>query len=99
MDIVMDAGVVVGMVLFFLLIARGIFKIFDRYFKSSNDDEINEDIQEIINYGNGVYYFEQTEDDFGKALSKFIAEHPELRLVVISGEIYDQEGYFVIFEP
>jgi len=56
----------------------------------------------IINYRNGVYYFDYNLEDFAKSLSQFIEEHPELRFVSFTGigannHDYDK-GYFVVFE-
>lgn len=32
----------------------------------------------ITNYGNNVYYFAAVEDDFGRCLSDFLTDHPDL---------------------
>lgn len=56
----------------------------------------------IVKYDNGIYYFE-FKHDFGKELSRFMDEHPELELVNFAP--YDQCrsyggatcGYFVYF--
>jgi len=70
---------------------------------------------EIVDFGNGVYYFPYVRADFGRNLSRFIAEHPELRYVDAAPDgtgsrdgTYDSMsgyehgrtvGYFVVFEP
>lgn len=57
---------------------------------------------DIKNYGNGVYHFMYTDELFPKALSAFIAAHPELEVLAISGDaakLYSQNsGYFVVFK-
>ncbi len=56
----------------------------------------------VVDYRNGVYYFDCVEDVFGNALSRFIHEHPELRVVTMSGNGTDihgyDTGYFVVTE-
>ncbi|MEI7919396.1 MAG: hypothetical protein WCH65_04260 [bacterium] len=56
----------------------------------------------ITPFGNGMYYFGFVEDNFGKQLSLFIDQHPELRMVSFTTN--DRKngftiGYFVKFEP
>lgn len=58
---------------------------------------------DIQDYGNGVYHFGYTGELFPKALSAFIAAHPELEVLAISGNssynIYGKDsGYFVVFK-
>lgn len=57
---------------------------------------------DIQDYGNGVYHFMYTDELFPKALSAFIAAHPELEVLAISGnsaKVYGQNsGYFVVFK-
>ena len=57
---------------------------------------------DIQDYGNGVYYFMYTGELFPKALSAFIAAHPELEVLAISGKsssLYGHNsGYFVVFK-
>jgi len=54
----------------------------------------------IVDYGNGVYYFEATEAVFGNALSKFISEHPKLQVITMApndtGGHGFTLGYFVV---
>lgn len=56
---------------------------------------------DIVSYGNGVYYFPFTEEEFGKALSLFIQENPNLQLLSFSGDGTDgygkDIGYFAVF--
>lgn len=59
---------------------------------------------EILNYGNGVYYFPYIQDDFANALSAFRGQYPELELITIT-PIYDPntvttvlKGYLVCFK-
>ncbi len=55
----------------------------------------------VVDYKNGVYYFDYIEEDFANALSKFIADHPDLEFVDAigngSGEYGCNMGYFVVF--
>ena len=58
---------------------------------------------DIQDYGKGVYYFRYTGELFPKALSAFIAAHPELEVLAISGDGSDtyghhNSGYFVVFK-
>jgi|GEM_PF-3567291 len=46
----------------------------------------------------GVYYFDYRLDDFGKALTKFKAHHPELIVTAISGSGPIGGGYWVNME-
>lgn len=57
----------------------------------------------VIDYGNGVFYFDKTKSAFGNTLSCFIKAHPDLELVSIAGDgtsgAYGAEnGYFVVFK-
>lgn len=57
---------------------------------------------QISDLGNGVYFFNYYPEMFGHDLSKFLTEHPQLRVVSIAG--YDgglyghTSGYYVVFE-
>lgn len=55
----------------------------------------------IVDYGNGVYYFDSVEADFANALSTFISQHPELQLQAMCGNGRSPNGrdlgYFVVF--
>lgn len=61
----------------------------------------------IKDYGNGVYYFDYTKNEFGEQLSLFIGQHPELRMVSFASDNDGKvalpsggtAGYFVKFEP
>lgn len=57
---------------------------------------------DIQDYGNGVYHFMYDSSLFPKVLSAFIAAHPELEVLAISGDaakLYSQNsGYFVVFK-
>ena len=57
---------------------------------------------DIQDYGNGVYHFMYTGELFPEALSAFIAAHPELEVLAISGNsssLYGHNsGYFVVFK-
>lgn len=57
---------------------------------------------DIQDYGNGVYHFMYNHNLFPRALSAFIAAHPELEVLAISGnsaKVYGQNsGYFVVFK-
>jgi hypothetical protein len=53
----------------------------------------------VVDYGNGVYYFDYTRASFGNALSKFLSEH-NCRVEAVAGDgtaLYGvDEGYFVV---
>ena len=51
----------------------------------------------FYDYGNGVYYFPSNLSTFGYELSRFIGEHPELKVSGIS-VTGTADGYFVICE-
>ncbi|MFC1622568.1 hypothetical protein ACFL1Y_01050 [Patescibacteria group bacterium] len=55
----------------------------------------------IVDYGNGVYYFNLISADFANAISQFIGEHPELELIALTGDVTGGSGYavgyFVVF--
>lgn len=57
---------------------------------------------DVVDYGNGVYYFAKIEADFGNALSAFIKSHAELEVVTITsngtGVHGSNLGYFVIMK-
>ncbi|MFA6228070.1 MAG: hypothetical protein WC668_02685 [Patescibacteria group bacterium] len=57
---------------------------------------------DIIDYGNGVYYFSHNRANFGNTLSMFIKTHPELELVSVAADnsgIYGATiGYFVVLK-
>ncbi|OGL97115.1 hypothetical protein A2318_00720 [Candidatus Uhrbacteria bacterium RIFOXYB2_FULL_45_11] len=57
----------------------------------------------VLDYQNGVYYFDCTEANFGNALSQFIASHPNLSLVTLTGNgtgghYGTVDGYFAVFQ-
>jgi hypothetical protein len=59
-------------------------------------------VDQLVSHGNGVYYFKARSDSFGKALSSFIAAHPELEFVSLAPRVsgFDgcqTDGYFVVF--
>lgn len=58
---------------------------------------------EIVAYGNGVYYFPYIGAKFGNSLSTFLESHTELEVVAMTGNgrgAYGTEiGYFVVFRP
>ncbi|MEK7640814.1 MAG: hypothetical protein AAB389_02360 [Patescibacteria group bacterium] len=55
----------------------------------------------VVDYKNGVYYFDYRGPDYANALSKFIAEHPDLEFVDSTGNGTgghgSDRGYFVVF--
>lgn len=51
----------------------------------------------FYDYGNGVYFYRADVSRFGYELSKFIGEHPELKVLGISVASLGA-GYFVICE-
>jgi hypothetical protein len=55
----------------------------------------------VVDYGNGVYYFNYTGTGFGNALSTFLSEHRELELLSMTGDgtgaYGSDDGYFVVF--
>lgn len=68
---------------------------------NSNNVKIGQTTGNVVDYGNGVFYFKSTEDVFANNLSAFIAGHPDLLLVSIAGNgtgVHGADnGYFVIF--
>lgn len=56
-----------------------------------------------IDYGNGVFYFPCTGDDFGNALSKFITGHPKCTVSSMASDGAHisgiDAGYFVVCQP
>lgn len=58
---------------------------------------------EIISFGEGLYYFGYIPKKFGPQLLNFIGEHKELRLIAFAPNDYEghghTSGYFVYFEP
>ena len=59
-------------------------------------------IDALISHGNGVYYFKESADNFGKSLSSFIVAHPELEFVSLAPQVSGYEGcktdgYYVVF--
>jgi len=54
-----------------------------------------------VDYGNGVWYFDAVRANFGNKLAAFVAVHPELELVTMTGDATGTNGfdlgYFVIF--
>lgn len=57
--------------------------------------------RDIVDYGNGVYYFDATRDTFANKLSAFIMAHSELEFVGMTGDSDStygiSRGYFVVF--
>ncbi|AKM81994.1 TPA: hypothetical protein DD449_02935 [Candidatus Berkelbacteria bacterium] len=55
----------------------------------------------VIDYENGVYYFDSIEANFANSLSGFIKDHPDLELVSMAGDDMGihgaSKGYFVVF--
>jgi hypothetical protein len=53
-------------------------------------------------FGNGVYYFPQTDQAFGEVLSGFIGNNPDLQLITIApndNNLYGHtSGYFAVFK-
>lgn len=66
-----------------------------------NVKDVSVSDSKVVDYKNGVYYFDYTEANFANALSKFISEHPELELISFTGDgnaSYGRDdGYFVVF--
>ncbi len=58
--------------------------------------------ENIIDYGNYVYYFNYAGADFGNAVSDFREKHPELELITSTSDNTDgygsTVGYFVFFK-
>lgn len=55
----------------------------------------------IVHYGEGVYYFDSVDANFGNALADFVANHQDLELISVApndnkGSGYTT-GYFVVF--
>ncbi len=56
--------------------------------------------KKIINYNNGVYYFNSTRAEFANTLSFFLKENQDLELVSMTSDDYSGGtlGYFVVFK-
>ncbi|TSC83271.1 MAG: hypothetical protein G01um101419_101 [Parcubacteria group bacterium Gr01-1014_19] len=58
-------------------------------------------MQNIVNYGNNIYYFPHVEASFGNHLATFLNEHKDLEVVSIAADDYCghgyTKGYFVVF--
>jgi hypothetical protein len=56
--------------------------------------------QGIINYGNGVYYFDYVGAEFGNALATFIRQHPDYQVITVTMDgsygYGKTAGYFVV---
>jgi len=97
-------------VVFFAVLLLALASCSEKSTKELYDSLPNVD---YYDYGNGVYYFSRGIDDdteapylfagkFAEALSKFIAEHPNLELVSMTGDGSRQFngqdiGYFGLF--
>lgn len=73
------------------------------YNSVANPDKVSQTTEsnKIVDYDNGVYYFPYARAEYAKALSNFIGDHPDLRLVSQTGDPISgqDQGYFVVFEP
>jgi hypothetical protein len=49
----------------------------------------------VIDYGNGVLFFNYAEGDFGNALSAYLKEHPEKEVTAIVGGKIGAHGYIM----
>lgn len=93
-----------GIVLIVILFAGGTF-IFSGFDNAGDPSKVSQSTNSggVIDYGNGVYYFSFSEAAYGKALSEFMGEHPDLKLVSQAGDGTgfhgNDRGYFVVFEP
>lgn len=86
---------------FVLIVLAGVFLV--SCDPASNPENVRPTTSsgDITDYGNGVYYFDYTNNAFGNKLSAYLEAHPDLELVEIapngtSGYGAD-DGYFVIF--
>ena len=99
----MGRFIVIGIVLTALLL--GVLFITRRISNAGDTAKVSQTTSAsgVIDYGNGVYYFPFNRAAYANALSKFIQDHPDLRLVSQAGDGTDFQGtdggYFVIFEP
>lgn len=57
----------------------------------------------VVEYGNGVYYFDALGPSFGNQLSEFLRDHPDLELVSMvsdgTGVYGANRGCFVVLRP
>ena len=54
---------------------------------------------DIRTYGNNIYFFELTGNQFSRKLSKFLDDHKTFEVVSIApqDDYYGTQGYFVVF--
>ena len=59
------------------------------------------EVGKVVDFGNGVYYFNSKQADFANALSAFLSAHQELEVTSMAGDGtcgYGADcGYFVTF--
>jgi uncharacterized protein YpmB len=106
----MEYVIVLLIVVAAMLMSLWYFRPAKNYHQSTNKEkdvitpiEQEKPIEPVF-YGNGVYYFNVVEEEFGKELSEFIEKNPGLELVAIApNDAYSfnrwVKGYFVVFRP
>ncbi|TSC83276.1 MAG: Uncharacterized protein G01um101419_106 [Parcubacteria group bacterium Gr01-1014_19] len=94
--------VVGGVLIIFMVIAGLIIGIKQAADSRRNVKDVPLSEIRVVDYRNGVYYFDSTEANFANALSKFISEHPELEFISAvadgTGDEGKDIGYFVVFK-
>lgn len=88
-----------------VLIISGVFLLLTACDSAANKNHAQSTtpgITRIVDYSNGVYYFDYTKASFANALSGFIKEHPELELSALTGDgtcgYGADAGYFAVFK-
>lgn len=84
-----------------VLVALIVFGLLFFHAWKMQTEERGVSILEPNDYGNGVYYFGATGAKFAKSLSKFKADHPELKVTAIASDTFGKGhlcGYWVNFE-
>ena len=87
----------------FMLLIGAIFLISACGDSAANSENVDLEYSttDVIDYGNGVYYFPHTNHSFGNALSSFINANSELELTALTVNIDDdgegEDGYFAVF--
>jgi hypothetical protein len=64
---------------------------------TSSDREITTPME----FGNGVLYFQSIHTGFGDSLSRYLKDHPDMRVVSIASDTFSNgyiTGYFVVVE-
>ncbi len=59
---------------------------------TTSQTETKENAEEVISYGEGVYYFPYIRADFASALVKFLQSHTNLEVTAMTGDVVRRGG-------